>query len=306
VSTHDKAVYALPDRNHNGYADEVIKIADNLNMPNGLAFHNGSLYVGEISRILRFDNIESHLNNPPAPVVVYDKFPTETHHGWKYMEFGPDGKLYIATGAPCNVCEVDYNRYGNIVRMNADGSGWELFAKGLRNSVGFDWNPTTHAMWLTDNGRDELGDDIPNDELNCAPKVGMHFGFPYCHEGDIPDPDFKAHNCSEFTPPKLKLGAHVAALGMRFYTGKQFPQDYKNAIFIAEHGSWNRSQKVGYRVMTVFLNGDGVASYQPFATGWLQGQIEWGRPVDILVMKDGSLLISDDMAGAVYRVVYKP
>jgi glucose/arabinose dehydrogenase len=305
VSTHENEVFALPDKDHNGVADTVIRLLSGLHAPNGIAFHNGSLYVGEISRILKYDNIEKDLTHPPSPIVVYDKFPTETHHGWKYMAFGPDNKLYVATGSPCNVCEEDYSRYGNIVRMNPDGSGWELFAKGIRNTVGFDWHPLTHKLWFTDNGRDNLGDDIPNDELNLADSPGMHFGFPYCHQGDLKDPEFSGHDCSEFTPPVLKLGAHVAALGMRFYTGSMFPSAYKNAIFIAQHGSWNRTVKAGYRVMAVTLDGNRVKSYEPFATGWLQGGNEWGRPVDVMPLQDGSLLISDDKAGAVYRVTYK-
>jgi len=305
VGTRDKSVYALVDENHDGVVDKVYTIADNLHSPNGVAFKNGSLYVAEISKVWRFDNIESHLSNPPKPVLVSDKFSDKEWHGWKYIAFGPDGKLYIPVGAPCNVCAVDENNFACIKRMNADGTRLELYAKGIRNTVGFAWDPKTKDLWFTDNGRDEMGDDIPSDELNFAPKGGMHFGFPYCHEGDIPDPEFgKGHSCSEFVPPALKLGAHVASLGMKFYTGIQFPKEYQGRIFIAEHGSWNRSSKVGYRVVSVKMDGNKAISSEPFAEGFLEGQKPLGRPVDVLVMPDGSLLVSDDFANCVYRITY--
>jgi glucose/arabinose dehydrogenase len=305
VGTRDKSVYALVDENHDGVADKVYTIADNLHSPNGVAFKNGSLYVAEISKVSRYDNIESHLSNPLKPVLVSDKFSDKEWHGWKYIAFGPDGKLYVPVGAPCNVCTIDENNFACIKRMNADGSDLELYAKGIRNTVGFDWDPKTKELWFTDNGRDEMGDDIPADELNYAPKKGMHFGFPYCHEGDIPDPVFgKGHSCSEFVPPALKLGAHVASLGMKFYTGNQFPKEYQGRIFIAEHGSWNRSSKVGYRVVSVKMEGNKAISSEPFAEGFLQGQKPLGRPVDVLVMPDGSLLVSDDFADCVYRISY--
>ena len=276
-----------------------------MHSPNGVAFRDGSLYVAEISKVWRFDNIESHLAHPPKPVLVSDQFPDKDWHGWKYIAFGSDGKLYVPVGAPCNVCEVDENKFGNIMRMNPDGSDLEVYAKGIRNTVGFDWDPGTKELWFTDNGRDEMGDDIPDDELNFAPKPGMHFGFPYCHAGDIPDPEFgKGKDCKNYTPPALKLGAHVASLGMKFYTGTQFPKAYRNCIFIAEHGSWNRSSKVGYRVVSVKIENNKVISSEPFATGWLVGQKVFGRPVDVLVMPDGSLLVSDDYAGCVYRISY--
>ena len=206
-------------------------------MLNGVAVRNGALYVAEVSRVLRFDDIEAHLDAPPAPVVVTDRFPKETHHGWKFIAFGPDGKLYVPVGAPCNICEPDTQRYANIMRMNADGGGLETFAQGIRNTVGFDWQPGTRELWFTDNGRDMLGDDSPPDELNHAPRAGMHFGYPYCHGGDIADPEFGAKRaCKDFTPPVQKLGPHVASLGMRFYTGSMFPAEYRNNIFIAQHG----------------------------------------------------------------------
>ena len=299
-------VYALRDGSGKQKADEVITIARGLFMPNGVAFRDGSLYVAEVNRILRFDNIESDLRHPPKPVTVSDSFPKETHHGWKFIAFGPDGWLYVPVGAPCNVCEPDPERYANIMRMKADGSNLEVYARGVRNSVGFDWDPETKELWFSDNGRDMLGDDIPPCELNHAPKPGMHFGFPYCHAGDIADPEYGAkRKCSEFTPPAQRLGAHVAPLGLRFYTGNMFPSEYRRRIFVAEHGSWNRSQKAGYRVMMATLRNNRVEKYEPFIEGWLQGQSNWGRPADVLVMPDGALLVSDDHAGVVYRVAYQ-
>ncbi|MDQ1255229.1 MAG: hypothetical protein QG646_4508 [Euryarchaeota archaeon] len=300
-------VYAVLGRNNDSKADDVIVLAQGLDMPNGVAFRNGSLYVAEVSRVLRYDNIETSFEKPPAPVVVNDKFPSDHAHGWKYIKFGPDGKLYVPVGMPCNICnkEGEDERYGTIMRMEPDGSQLEIFAKGIRNTVGFAWHPLTGELWFTDNGRDWLGDDTPPDELNRAPKIGMHFGFPFCHAGDIPDPEFgNLGNCSEFTPPEMKLGPHVAALGMTFYTGSMFPEEYKNQIFIAEHGSWNRKTPIGYRVSLVRLENNKAVSYESFADGWLQGLAAWGRPVDVLVMPDGALLISDDKNNAIYRISY--
>jgi len=299
-------VYAVLSPGRENEAKKTITIAQGLNMSNGVAFRNGALYVAEVNRVLRYDDIESRLSNPPKPVTLNDKFPEDRPHGWKFIAFGPDGLLYVPVGAPCNICEPDANRYAVITRMKADGAGPELFAQGIRNTVGFDWHPVTKELWFTDNGRDNLGDDVPPDELNYAPKQGLHFGYPYCHGGDIPDPEFgKKRSCSEFTPPAQKLGPHVAALGMRFYTGSMFPADYHNQIFIAEHGSWNRTAPIGYRVTLVQLNNNRAVSYKVFAEGWLQGNRAWGRPVDVLVMPDGALLVSDDEAGVVYRIRYK-
>jgi glucose/arabinose dehydrogenase len=295
-------VYALVDANGDHRADEVHTIAKGLDSPNGVAFHEGSLYVAEIGRIWRYDGIEQRLADPPQPVLVKGDLPTETYHGWKFIRFGPDGLLYFSVGAPCNVCETD-DRHAAIFRMRPDGSGMETVARGVRNSVGFDWHPETKELWFTDNGRDMLGDDLPPDELNRVTALGQHFGFPYCHGGDVQDPEFGAkHPCADFVPPMQKLGAHVAALGMRFYTGSMFPPRYRNQIFIAEHGSWNRSKEVGYRVTQVTLDAAGkVSSYEPFASGWLG----WGRPVDVQVMPDGALLVSDDQANAIYRISYR-
>ena len=305
-STGAGKVYALT-LTENGTAVRVI--AEGLREPAGVAFRDGALYVSAVSRVLRFDDIERRLDHPPAPVVVSAAFPSEGHHGRKFIAFGPDGKLYVPVGAPCNVCLPDPERYTIITRMNPDGTGREIVARGVRNSVGFAWHPATGELWFTDNGRDNLGDDLPPDELNRVTKAGQHFGFPFCHGGTIPDPEFGSqHACSEFVPPAQALGPHVAALGMRFYTGTQFPAQYRNQIFIAEHGSWNRSSKIGYRVTLVRLDAMGNAlSYEPFAQGWLdqQGQSAWGRPADVLVAPDGSLLVSDDHAGAIYRIQYR-
>jgi glucose/arabinose dehydrogenase len=300
-------VYAVVDRNHDGRADEVHTIAKGLNMPNGVAWKDGSLYVAEVSRVLRYDGIDGRLANPPKPVVVTDAYPGDKHHGWKFIRFGPDGNLYVPEGMPCNVCEKDNPIYGTITRISTAGPKpkIEIIERGIRNTVGFDWSPKTHQLWFTDNGRDMLGDDTPPDELNFAPKAGMNFGFPYCHAGRIADPEFgRKHACAEFTPPARELGPHVASLGMRFYTGTMFPAAYRDQIFIAEHGSWNRSTPIGYRVTLVKLQGDKAVSYEPFAEGWLQGGDAWGRPVDVQVMPDGALLVSDDKAGAIYRISY--
>ena len=310
-------VYALEDRNGDMKVDDVHTIATGLTQPSGIAFRGGALYVAEISRVTRYDGIEGRLKSPPAPVVVNDKFPKETHHGWKYLGFGPDGLLYVPVGAPCNVCErLDDPRFASITRMKPDGSGSEVFASGIRNTVGFDWHPQTRELWLAENGRDGMGDDVPPDELLRAHKPGLHFGFPYCHGGTTPDPEFGAKRpCSEFEPPARNVGAHVAAIGMKFYTGQMFPSEYRNQIFVAEHGSWNRSQPQGYRVMLATLQGSKVADYKPFAEGWLRGIRSsrgsrtigdaWGRPADVLVLRDGSLLVSEDEPGAVYRITYK-
>ncbi|MDD5405668.1 MAG: sorbosone dehydrogenase family protein [Sulfurovaceae bacterium] len=305
-SRSEGKVYALQDINGDFRADKRFIIASGLNTPNGVAFYNGALYVAEINRILRFDNIESRLSNPPRPIVVNDTFPKDTHHGWKFIRFGPDGYLYIPVGAPCNTCDPSDQRYGSIMRMRPDGTGLEIFARGIRNSVGFDWHPKNHVLFFTDNGRDWMGNNIPPDELNMAQKKGMHFGFPYCYGNDLADSEFsKGKNCNNFTKPIRELGPHVAPLGMRFYTGKQFPKKYINQIFIAEHGSWNRIPPIGYRISLVSFTQGHPPSYDVFAQGWLDGFISWGRPVDLMVMPDGSLLVSDDKANAIYRIWYR-
>ncbi len=309
VGTRDKgSVYALRDEDGDFKIDKKYVLAEGLNMPNGVAFRDGNLYVAEVSRILKFENIENYLANPPKPVVVNDNYPSKTHHGWKYIAFGPDGKLYVPVGAPCNICEEDDEIFASITRINPDGSGREVVQHGIRNTVGFTWHPVTGELWFTDNGRDWLGDDLPACELNHAPKDGMHFGYPYCHQGDLPDDRFgKKRPCSDFTPPAQKLGPHTAPLGIEFYTGEMFPQQYKNQILIAEHGSWNRSKKIGYQVSLVTLDGNRATSYEPFASGWLDKTTDevWGRPVDLEHLPDGSMLVSDDFANAIYRIYFE-
>jgi glucose/arabinose dehydrogenase len=299
-------VYAVTFSKGANRADRVITLASGLDMPNGVAFRDGSLYVAETSRIIRFDNIEEHLSDERPPVVVSTAFPDRKAHGWKFIAFGPDRLLYVPVGMPCNICEQSDQRFGTIMRMKPDGTNMEVYARGIRNSVGFDWDPETKGLWFTDNGRDWMGDNQPPDELDHAPSPGMNFGFPYCHGTDVPDPKLgKKHGCSEFVPPAMNLGPHVAALGMRFYTGSMFPESYRNQVFIAEHGSWNRSVPIGYRITMATLDGNRKAvSYRVFAEGWLEKGNSWGRPVDVQVMSDGALLVSDDKAGAIYRITY--
>lgn len=297
-------VYALVDADHDHRAEKTIVVASGLDVPSGIAFHDGDLYIGALNRILKIPAIESHLDAPPKPEVVTDKLPGETHHGWKFIAFGPDGRLYVPIGAPCNICDPGKD-HGKIISMKADGSDWQDVAIGVRNSVGFDWQPSTKQLYFTDNGRDMLGDDLPSDELNRVTKPGEHFGYPYCHQGDTLDPEFgKGKNCADYTPPVYKLGAHVASLGMRFYTGSMFPDEYRNAAIVAEHGSWNRSKKSGYKVVAVRFDGERAIDAMPLVDGFEVDEKVSGRPADVLVMPDGSLLIADDHAGAVYRVTY--
>jgi len=299
--TRDK-IYAVVTRNGKR---EALTIASGLDRPNGLAFKDGTLYIAEGTKVSRLDKIEDNLDNPPKPVVIYSDFPDHRSHGWKFMAIGPDNKLYINVGSPCNICEPPATN-AQIRRINTDGTGSEPYALGVRNSVGFDWHPVTKELYFTDNGRDWLSEELPNDELNRVTKIGQHFGYPYCHQGDIPDNEFGwGHSCSEFVPPVAKLGPHAAALGMRFYTGSMFPQKYRGGIFIARHGSWNKSSKIGGDIVHVTLNRDGsVKAWEPFMTGFLKDNSYIGRPVDVQVMKDGALLVSDDYAGAVYRIYY--
>ncbi|GMG85977.1 PQQ-dependent sugar dehydrogenase [Biformimicrobium ophioploci] len=302
-SRREGKVYALRDDDGDNRADRVITIAEDLYQPTGVAFRDGALWVSAVTSILRFDDIEARLDNPPEPVVVTDQFP-DRHHGWKYIAFGPDGWLYVPVGAPCNIC--DEEGFAEIRRISPDGKKMETFAKGVRNTVGFTWHPQTGELWFTENGRDMMGDDMPACELNRAPKAGMHFGYPYCHQGDTLDPEFgEGKSCADYVPPVQNLGPHVAPLGIKFYTGDQFPAQYRNQVFIAEHGSWNRSKKIGYRVTLVTLDENGKATaYEPFIDGWLEGENNWGRPVDLLVMPDGAMLVSDDQGGVIYRVTY--
>lgn len=302
-------VYAVVDANGDQKADRVLTIAKGLHMPNGVAFRDGSLYVAEVSRVLRFDDIENRLDNPPKPVVVNDSFPDKEWHGWKFIAFSPDGLLYVPVGAPCNICLEDDERFASIMRMKPDGAGLEVYAHGIRNTVGFDWHPQTKELWFTENGRDWMGDRIPPDELDRAPRKGMHFGFPYMHGNAIRDPEYgdKMPKDLEWTKPEIELDPHCAALGMRFYTGQMFPAQYRGQIFIAEHGSWNRYKlpPSGYRVTLVRLKDDRATKYEPFASGWLKDGKAWGRPVDVQVMPDGAMLVSDDLAGVIYRITYQ-
>ena len=298
------SIYAVVPR---GDANpQVIEFATDLETPNGIAYHNGHLYVAEIERILLYRNALARINDRPAPEVLPVALPRERHHGWRYIGVGPDYKLYVSIGAPCNICERDEEGFAQIWRMNLDGSNIETFARGVRNSVGFTWHPESNEMWFTDNGRDMLGDNTPPCELNRAPRPGMHFGFPYCHGADVLDPEYgEGRSCNNYISPAQSLGPHVAPLGIRFYTGDMFPQKYRNQALIAEHGSWNRSRKIGYRItMVTFEEGEAV-SYEPFAEGWLKGQDVSGRPVDLVVMDDGSLIVSDDYAGKLYRIFYE-
>jgi glucose/arabinose dehydrogenase len=296
-------VYAIVDRNGKR---EVKVIASGLDRPNGLAFLNGTLYIAEGAQISKLDKIEDNLDNPPKPVVIYSDFLNHQSHGWKFMGLGPDNKLYVNVGSPCNICEPPETN-GQIRRISLDGSSADVVAHGVRNSVGFDWHPVTKELYFTDNGRDWLSEDLPEDELNRVTKIGQHFGFPYCHQGTFTDREMGwGRSCDEFEKPVALLGPHSAALGMRFYTGTMFPPEYRNAIFIARHGSWNRTKKIGGDLIVAKLNKDGnVESWEPFLTGFLQNNAYSGRPVDVQVMKDGSLLVSDDHAGAVYRVTYE-
>ncbi|MCF6285633.1 MAG: PQQ-dependent sugar dehydrogenase [Candidatus Hydrogenedentes bacterium] len=303
-------IRALVDTDGDNKADKIYVIAEKLWWPNGVAFRDGSLYVAEINRIIRYDDIENKLDAPPEPVVLVDDLPEKQLHGWKYLNFGPDGKLYFGIGAPCNDCdpmeEFGDERFATIMRMNADGSELEPYAHGVRNSVGFTWHPENGDLYFSDTGRDLMGDDIPDCELNRATEAGQHFGFPYFHGGDVPDPTHgKGKNPDDYVKPIQKMGPHVTPLGLTFYTGSQFPAEYKNRLFIAQHGSWNRSIKIGYRVMQVTLDETGnAASYKEFATGWLARGVPWGRPVDVLVAPDGALLVSDDKANVIYRIAY--
>lgn len=295
-------VHAVVDRDGDHFAESVYLIAEGLKLPSGTEFKFGSLYVGALNQILRYDDIESWLDQPPKPDIVTSAFPDKTHHGWKYLRFGPDEQLYVPVGAPCNIC--DEPGFAQIRRIMADGSGMEVYAEGVRNSVGLAFHPVTGKLWFTDNGRDLMGDDLPGDELNYAPRAGMNFGYPWCHQGDTPDPEFgEGKSCADYTPPALTLGAHVAALGLTFYTGDMFPASYKNQLFIAQHGSWNRTEKVGYDILLVNFDAHGkVSGSEVFASGWLQDETSWGRPNDVLQMPDGSLLVSDDQAGVIYRI----
>ena len=296
-SNDEGVLYAMPDKDHDGVADTVYTIASGLRMPVGVAWHKGDLYFSAINRIAVLRDIDHHLPDPPAPETVYDGFPDEKHHGWKFIAIGPDGKLYVPVGAPCNICLSTDSIFASITRLNLDGTGLEIIAHGVRNSVGFDWDPHDSTLWFTENGRDWMGDDMPSCELNHLTTTGQHFGYPFCHQGDTLDDEFgKGKNCA--------VEAHAERGGMRFYRGEMFPEKYRGALFIAEHGSWNRSKPVGYRVAVAYPKTDGTVAHEVFADGWLTGSSAWGRPVDVLELPDGSLLVSDDAADTIYRITY--
>jgi len=300
-------VYALIDHNNDYVIDTSFTIISNLSLPTGITWHKGDLYFSEISRILKISNIDEVYDKNPSFEVVKDDLPDKEHHGWKYLKFGPDGKLYVPVGAPCNICKKEDERFASITRMNADGSDAEVFVHGVRNSVGFDFHPDKGNLFFTDNGTDWMGDDKPLCELNEVTEKGQHFGYPHCHSGLWLDDKFgENHNCENFVKPLQNLGPHVAPLGMTFYTGQQFPAKYYKAIFIAEHGSWNRSTKIGYRIALVRLDEEGNSlGYEIFAEGWFKDGKVWGRPADVMQLPDGSLLVTDDFADVVYRIVYE-
>ena len=302
----DGRVFAVTDEDGDGRGERVREVASGLRMPSGVAFRDGVLYVAAVSTILRFDDIEARLDDPPAPAVVTDRLPTEGHHGWKVLEFGPDGLLYLPVGAPCDVCRTE-GVHGTILRMHPDGSGIEIYARGLRNSVGLAWHPVTGELWFTDNGSDHLGPELPPDELNRAPGPGLHYGFPFCHAGTLPDPVFGSDGrCADTEPPSKALAAHVAPLGLAIHSGTNMPHAYRGAVFIAEHGPGNRSGTIGYRVSVVRLADDHrtALDYAAFAQGWYGNGRGWGRPADIVEARDGSLMVSDDRAGRIYRIRY--
>ena len=309
-------VFALIDSDKDGKVDKKYLITDKLtNMPNGVVFHNGNLYVAEVNKIWLFEDVEKNLQKidavgyyPEEPILISDKFPSDKHHGWKYISIGPDNKLYVPVGAPCNICESKDEIYSTITRMDLDGKNQEIYARGVRNTVGFTWHPETGEMWFTDNGRDMLGDNYPPCELNRVQVPNKHYGYPYCHGGDISDPEFGSkYPCDDFVKPVQNLGPHVAPLGVKFYDGNMFPDEYKGDIFIAEHGSWNRTKKIGYRISRVKIENNKSLGYEPFIYGWLEKDKNdaWGRPVDIVFLEDGSMLISDDYANVIYRVTYE-
>jgi len=308
VGSRKDKVHAVLDRDEDGYADTVLVVAEGLKMPNGVALKNGDLYVAEVSRVLRYPNIEEQVQQGEFTYdVFYDQYPTERHHGWKYIAFGPDEKLYVPVGAPCNICESEDDVFNTITRLD-ENANMEIIHRGIRNTVGFNWHPQNKELWFTDNGGDNLGDNMPGDELNHAPNEQMHFGYPYCHQGDYLDPEFGDNkNCEDYTPPAQILGPHVAALGMEFWNNANFPSEYTNTVFMAEHGSWNRSVPIGYRITTASVNANGSASnYDVFLDGFRDNEENevYGRPVDLEWMPDGSLLISDDYKNCVYKMTY--
>lgn len=301
-------IFALQDTNKDFFADKTTVLAEQLNSPIGVTLLDGALYVAEMFRVIKIEQVDKYLSyKKSAPyTTIKEDFPKETWHGGKIIKSGPDGRLYIPIGAPCNTCDVETQPHGKIYSMKPDGSDFKVVAKGMRNTVGFAFHPNTKELWFTDNNRDMMGDNMPSCELNRLSTEGQHFGFPYCHSGVVPDPDFgKDKQCSDYVPPVVNLGPHVAPLGLLFYTGKQFPSAYQGQVFVAEHGSWNRAQKIGYQIALVTLVGNQAVSVTPFAE-FLHNDNVLGRPVDLAQLSDGSLLVSDDANGRIYRIAYKP
>jgi glucose/arabinose dehydrogenase len=294
-------VYVLPEKAVGGKREPKV-IIDKTEQATGIEFHKGSLFFATNKRIVRYDNVEDKLDNIGEPKVLNDKLPGGSDHSWKFLRIHKD-KLYFPIGAPCNIC--DPGEFAKIYRMNFDGTGVETIASGVRNTVGFDFDPKTGNLWFTDNGRDWLSEEFPNDELNVVTQPGkQHFGYPYCHQGNMPDPEFGwGKSCDDYQKPAALLGPHAGSLGLKFYTGKMFPAKYQGAMFIARHGPWNRTKKYA-DVMVAWPDGKGGAKVEPFMTGFVENNGYLGRPVDFLVMKDGSLLVSDDHAGAIYRISY--
>ena len=298
-------VWALQDTNNDKKADKRFIVAENLTSPSGVAYHNGDLYIAAINHVYKLTDIENNLSPPPKPELVFSNLPSERHHGWKNIGFSPSGELYVPVGAPCNVCEKEDPRFASILKVVPGTDDYTIVAHGVRNSVGFDWHPKTQELWFSDNGRDRMGDDVPPCEINRLTEPGQHFGFPYIHAGAIADPKyFDGHVFSDYQTPALSLEAHVAPLGVHFYRGEQFPSDYQHQLFVAEHGSWDRSTKSGYRVMLARLNNNQITSYSPVVTGFLKKQRTMGRPVAFAETQDGSLLISDDYADQIYLLEY--
>jgi glucose/arabinose dehydrogenase len=294
-------VWAVTD---NGKTKKAIY--EGLDWPNGIAFHDGTLYIAEHEKISKAENIEDNLDNPPKLQMIYDKLGKERPHGWRFLAVGPDNRLYVANSSPCNIC-MPPDTHGQMRSIKLDGSDEQVVARGIRNTVGFDFNPKNGQLYFTDNNRDWMSEDLPNCELNHISQPGkQHFGFPYCHQGNIADPEFGwGHSCKDYTPPIALLGPHTAPLGMRFYTGTMFPEKYRNTIFIARHGPWNKTTKEGAGVVAVHLDDQGnTKGIEEFMTGFIQNNTYVARPVDVMVMKDGSLLVSDDWNGAVYRITY--
>lgn len=301
-------VHAVADLDGDGVAEQTYLIDDDLNLPSGLAYRDGDLYVAAVSTIYRYRDIDDHLRTPPEPEIVLNDLPTERHHGWKHIEFGPDGYLYVPIGAPCNICDRE-EPYATILKIDVDNpDDRSIVARGVRNSVGFDWDPATGDFWFTDNGRDRLGDEVPPCELNHVTEAGQHFGYPYVHGDGIRDPEFGDAGTETYRSPALSLGPHTAPLGMLFYTGEQYPEPYRGDVLLAEHGSWNRSDEagpIGYRLIHARRDNSGTLHYEVFVDGWLnEDGSRWGRPVDLLELPDGSLLVSDDEADVIYQLRY--